>query len=183
MRRKVTVIGAGNVGANTAQKIAAKDTKRDPPDSDSRRETLCTQIVIDTFTAKINVKQPVRISPAQSSLVAALEYVRPRWMLFVDGENMTHRAQQLSSNENTSFPKRVSGGRIHSSGFRSIRCIAMQRILSEDEYVWGAAVRSYYFMSVPGDEPKRAENRGCPADNWVYCPGLFAEISNEDRRA
>ena len=79
-----------------------------------------------------------------------------RWMLFVDGENFTCRAQQVAKDKNVSLPE----GRFHlRDTFIWVPDFLGTRAMQSDEGGLSVplqphALRAHYYTSVVGDEDK-----------------------------
>jgi hypothetical protein len=76
-----------------------------------------------------------------------------RWMLFVDGENLTIRAQELAKNVHLGLTEGASYLRDVFVWIPGL--LATQALIRGSTPVQRLALRAYYYTSVAGDDVKR----------------------------
>lgn len=78
-----------------------------------------------------------------------------RWMLFVDGENLTLRSQKLASDKGMSLREGADYRRNTFVWFPGVKpTLALTNTNDAPIKVQDNAIRAYYYTSLTGDEPK-----------------------------
>jgi hypothetical protein len=112
--------------------------------------------------------------------VAALARIRipnpaaRRWMLFVDGENLTLRAQKLAADKE--LPLREGTHFMRDCFVWLPGVMASQALFQEATPIQDQAVRAYYYTSLVADEAKRTSVREA-----IWNLGFTPQVFKKDR--
>ena len=102
-----------------------------------------------------------------------------RWMLFVDGENLTFRAQRVADREGVAL---VPGPYYLKDTFVWVPQLRATRALpgASEHYLQPNAIRAHYYTSVVGDEKKIRSVRDCL---WRinFQPTVFKKRKQDDK--